>query len=67
MVERQLPNLISRFLPRYEIRLKPLTKAHVSQAFVVICDVSAAENPASELVKWHHNDITMAQRFSEHA
>jgi hypothetical protein len=23
--------------------------------------------PASETVKWHHNDITMAQRFPEHA
>jgi hypothetical protein len=51
MVERQLPNLVSRFLPRCEKRPQPLTKAHVSQAFFVICDVSAAENPAPELVK----------------
>jgi hypothetical protein len=51
------------FLPRCEKRPKTLTKAQVSRASSVICDASAAEIPASELVKWHHSDITMAQRF----
>ena len=40
-----------------------MTKAHVLRASDVICDASAAEIPASETAKWHHGDITMAQRY----